>query len=353
MSVQHGIYGAGHLGRQIASEMSPNSVFIDDTRSLIGQTIDNKPVISLETFASRYSSYPHLVYLTICLPQHCVYGLIQKARGRVQGKVQIMPFTDYFIDHPDTKAMPHLLWEKSVFTEEYRQVMLNIRNEFSDRASLEALDYFIQAQTLGLTLPSYISSHDDFHFLQSRIKTHTHYIDGGAFDGDTVKQFLDLSQSSFSKITAIEPDEQNIIKLSAGISKLPDTIRQKIEILPAAIASFSGQSQFQANGNTASCLSSTGQRSVNTVALKDLICESDLFIKLDIEGSERSSVKHALPSIRKYLPILAISVYHHGKDLVNIYEMLKSEVPTYKFAFRILGNNATDAMLYCYPQNPK
>ena len=349
MSFRVGIYGAGHLGRQIASEISPNSVFIDDTSSLIGRTIDNKPVMSLETFATRYSNSPHLVYLCICLPHHCVHGLIQQARGRTHEELKIVPFTDYFINHPGTKVMSHLLWDQSVFTDDYREIMFKIRSEFSDQASVDALDFFIQAQTHGLTLPSYISSQNDFSFLQSSINSRTHYIDGGAFDGDSIKQFVSLSGSSFRKITAIEPDDQNVRKLSAGISEFPDTIRRNIEIFPAAISSFSGQARFQAKGDSASCLSSTGQAIVNTIALKDLINESDLFIKLDIEGAERSSIKNALPTIGKYLPILAISVYHQSKDLVSIFEMLKSEVPAYSFAFRILGNNATDAMLYCYP----
>jgi FkbM family methyltransferase len=262
-----------------------------------------------------------------------------------------VPFTDYFINHPDTKAMPHLLWERSVFTDAYRQQLVKIRSGFSDNASLTALDYFIGAQTHGLTRPSYISPQDEFHFLEIRINSRTHYIDGGAFDGDTVERFLDLAKTSFRKITAVEPDPLNINKLKTVISVLPGTIKQKIEILPAAIAPFSGQAQFQANGNTASCLSPTGQTYVSTIGLKDLIDEPDLLIKLDIEGSEESSVTNALPEIRKYLPVLAISVYHHSKDMIRIFEILKNEVPDYQYAFRILGNNATDAMLYCYPKS--
>ena len=350
MSMQLGIYGAGHLGRLIASETDPSTVFIDDTSVLIGQQIDQKPVISLETFASRYSDIPHLVYLCICLPQYCVYELIQRASSRVKGKLKIVPFTDYFINHPDTKAMPHLLWDRSVFSDEYRRQLHKIRSTFSDNESLTALEYFFEVQIKGLTRPSYISPRDEFHFLESTINSRTHYIDGGAFDGDTIEKFLSLAKESFRKITAVEPDAENVKKLETVISALPAAIRQKIQILPAAIASFSGRAQFQANGNTASCLSSTGQTCVNTVGLKDLIDEENLLIKLDIEGSEESSIKSALPAIRKYLPVLAISVYHHSQDMIRIFEILHNQIPGYQFAFRILGKNATDAMLYCFPR---
>ena len=60
------------------------------------------------------------------------------------------------------------------------------------------------------------------------------FVDCGAFDGDTLKVFLQRRQSFFKQIVALEPDPSNFQTLQEFISRLDAPIRDKITIMPIA-----------------------------------------------------------------------------------------------------------------------
>lgn len=66
----------------------------------------------------------------------------------------------------------------------------------------------------------------------------------------------------------------------------------------------------------------------------NLKLNGDVYIKMDIEGSELSALEGATELIRKYKPYLAICVYHRKNDLIQIPLYLRELVPNYKFYLR-------------------
>jgi hypothetical protein len=65
------------------------------------------------------------------------------------------------------------------------------------------------------------------------------------------------------------------------------------------------------------------------------ILKSDIgLIKLDIEGSELEAIKGALETIKKFKPILLISVYHRPEDFFFIKPLIDSLDLGYKFIIR-------------------
>ena len=76
------------------------------------------------------------------------------------------------------------------------------------------------------------------------------------------------------------------------------------------------------------------------------------FIKLDIEGSELEALRGASESIRKYHPLLAISVYHKPSDIVDIPTYIKNLVPEYELCLRSYHEENTEIVLYAiFPEN--
>jgi hypothetical protein len=57
-------------------------------------------------------------------------------------------------------------------------------------------------------------------------------VDCGAFDGDSIRMFLDRTQSRFRHIYAIEPDAKNRAALSTYLNLLPNDVAQRISVLP-------------------------------------------------------------------------------------------------------------------------
>ena len=75
------------------------------------------------------------------------------------------------------------------------------------------------------------------------------------------------------------------------------------------------------------------------------------FIKMDIEGAELPALKGTEKTIRKYKPLMAISVYHNAEDLWEIPFWIKGKFPFYEFKLRLHGHMLNEIILYCIPQN--
>lgn len=73
----------------------------------------------------------------------------------------------------------------------------------------------------------------------------------------------------------------------------------------------------------------------------------NLFIKMDIEGSEIEAIKGTADTIRTKKPRLAISVYHKPEDIIEIPALLQELLPEYKFYLRHdCLVNLTETILY-------
>ena len=77
---------------------------------------------------------------------------------------------------------------------------------------------------------------------------------------------------------------------------------------------------------------------MEAVALDDFVKEQGLekvdVIKLDVEGAERAVLKGAKKTIKKFKPILLISVYHQEQDLFETMRLVDEIRDDYRWVFR-------------------
>ena len=72
-------------------------------------------------------------------------------------------------------------------------------------------------------------------------------------------------------------------------------------------------------------------------------------IKWDIEWLEYDSILWAEDTIKKFKPVLLISIYHNGKDFYEIKPLIESWNVEYKFKIRHLSTHLFyETMLICY-----
>jgi FkbM family methyltransferase len=345
------VYGAGQLGRKIAADHGAIHSFIDDTPEKKGTAVDGIPVIGFDNFAQRYADQQHQIYVCICLPDHCVYSMMQTLKKNTDKPLCISPFTDYFLNRPDTDVMPHLFWHKRGLSDEFITNYEALKADLSDEDSIACLEHYILFQSKGLIRHSHCTPRSDIPF-RARLNSNIHYIDCGAFDGDTITDFLTMVNEEYRAITAVEPDKENLQRCKQRLESLNGMHARKTVYICAAVSDRDDSAWFASNGSTDSKLSESGTVKVDTINLKRLITGPELYIKLDIEGAEYSALAGAVDTIIEHLPYLAISVYHHYDDLVRIHRLLKEAVPEYRFALRTHGMNGTDTMLYCFPGEP-
>jgi FkbM family methyltransferase len=174
-------------------------------------------------------------------------------------------------------------------------------------------------------------------------------VDCGAFDGDTIEEFVKARGDSFRSLQAFEPDPLNWPKLDDRLNRLPSTIRTKITALPYALGSKECRVQFDSTGFDTARIGE-GTVSVECVtldhALKGL---SPTFIKFDIEGAELEALEGARELIARSRPVLAVSCYHQQSHLWEIPLKLAEMCRDYKFFLRPHGAEGWDLLCYAVP----
>lgn len=182
----------------------------------------------------------------------------------------------------------------------------------------------------------------------------THYVDAGAYVGDSVEQFLWNNAGVFKKIYAFEPGVRQFSAMKARMQRLAAEWaygHEDVECVQAALGDADETKSFASAPDSlhSSAISENGNQSVRVTTLDKFLQGREVtLIKADVEGMELAMLKGAAESIRKYKPKLAISIYHKPDDLFSIPEYIKSLVPEYRMAVRHHSPVMMETVLYCW-----
>jgi FkbM family methyltransferase len=179
-------------------------------------------------------------------------------------------------------------------------------------------------------------------------------VDGGAYDGDTVRTVTRLHGDRFGHILALEPDPANFARLQATVAALSPAARAKLDCRQAALASVHGTLHLDATGTAAS--TTNVAPSAETVAVSAETLDSlvdgarPTFIKLDIEGFEVGALEGARQTIQRQAPVLAVCVYHRQDHLWRIPLLLREWRDDYAFFLRPHNEEGWDLVCYAVPR---
>lgn len=162
-----------------------------------------------------------------------------------------------------------------------------------------------------------------------KISSAEHYLDLGAYRGDTVDELLCYSGGKYASITALEPDRRTFKKLCEHIDGMPNVIA-----LQKAIFSFSGTASFNSAAGRQSSISASGTE-IETVTVDELCSGKDItYIKMDVEGAEKDALLGAEKTLADKKPKLNIALYHKFTDIFELPLLIKSMNPDYEFHLR-------------------
>lgn len=164
------------------------------------------------------------------------------------------------------------------------------------------------------------------------------FVDCGAYNGDTVRQFKKLTKNTYDKIVAFEPDHEN-----CEILKKTD---KNMIVIEAAVYSHDTELFFQTGDASMSKVSSSGVKVVAKAIDSTPECKDATFIKMDIEGSEYDALIGAKNTIFANRPILAICIYHSDEDMIRLLELINSWNLGYRFFIRHHAQKTAETVLY-------
>ena len=226
----------------------------------------------------------------------------------------------------------------------YETELQTVYDRLADAASRETLAAILNYKLSGKL--SYLQEcttkrEDDLKELFSFGEEET-YVDAGAYDGDTVQEFLNLSGHRHKKIFALEPDPKNFRKLT-------EFVRQNglntVSCLQAGVWSECGILELSGNGGRQSTFrKSSGHKKVKTQPVDAVSVDSVLsndhadYMKFDVEGVEKEALmgaaRHLVPDCNGVLPKLLVAAYHHDEDIFSLPLLLWKLQPDYKIYLR-------------------
>lgn len=160
------------------------------------------------------------------------------------------------------------------------------------------------------------------------------FVDLGAWRGDTIDDYINTyGADKYKNIYAYEIVDDNIELL-----KNKCRYDKRVIIRPVGVSDKKGIMYLSDNGTSdAQSLSESGTTEIQTVTLDEDIQEKITFLKMDIEGAEKSAILGAKNHIKEDHPKLAISIYHSNNDLLDIFNLISEIQPKYKFYLRYNG----------------
>lgn len=170
------------------------------------------------------------------------------------------------------------------------------------------------------------------------------FVDVGAYIGDTVEQITDITHGKYAGIYCFEPDSICFEILRKNTCKdervhiFAKGAWDKKEILHIR--------QDAEHGSSA--IGNSGDYAIELDCIDDCIGmdKKITHIKMDIEGAELKALKGCSRLIKKYMPILAICLYHRNEDFLEIPNYILSIVPEYKLYMRHHNISGTETVLY-------
>jgi len=348
------LLGSGNLGKKIYSSLKKNGIytlsFIDNNPNKWGQTIDGIKILKPKDAAEKYGESAIFV-VCIWSPRHSF--LKTKEHLIKLGCKKIIHFSFIIWRFPED-ILPHYQFETPYYyllnSEQILYSFKLLSDYESKRQYLQHIRFRLKADLNNLPIPSF----NNQYFPEEIIKLtdSESFVDCGAYDGDTLKIFLNIKNEKFNKYYAFEPDSKNFLSLIKYINNLPIKLQKKITAINAAVGRVKGNILFNCAGGMNSSISNLGDNEVNIFSLDDEIINGQpTFLKFDIEGQEKSALIGSIKIISQLNPIIAVCIYHMPNDLWKIPILLKKLNSTYSFFIRTHDEDGLEIVLYAIPKN--
>jgi FkbM family methyltransferase len=348
------IYGAGSLGRKTAAGLrslgAPPLALADNNQALWGCQVEGIPVVPPGEIVRRFGSKV-VVVMAVWSPGP--ERRLPVIRGQLEsmGCARAIPFTVLFWKYPST-FLPHYRLDLPQYLQQaeapIRRVFALLQDDQSRREYINQLRWIAATEFGALSGRDVRETYLPDDVL--RLSSDEVLVDCGAFDGDTIRAFLDHRAKVFDRIFAFEPDPTNYLRLESYVAGLPAAIAGRIRVFRSAVSDRREVLRFDASGTVSSRISGAGALDVPCEPIDEALAgEAVTYVKMDIEGAEPKALQGARQTIAQHAPALAICVYHRQQHLWELPLQMHALCRDYRLFLRHYGDEFGDVVCYAVP----
>lgn len=304
-----------------AQEVNIAGLVVDDQYA-----VDIPELLTRSDIIARYKGYN-----IICGNMPAFYKSEEEIRNHWPGCNKVYFFPDVF----DTDFVETISEE---FYNENKDKFELVKNALYDEYSKKSLDAFIEEKITGnykLILPYVIVPQYFYKNVPWKYKDNEVLLDCGAYDGDSIENFIKLVHN-YGEIIACEPDDNNYERLLSNITK---NSWEKIIPYKMGISNKKNTLVFNSSGSMYSKITESGNKEIHVDSIDQILKGKRVsIIKMDIEGSEMDALHGAEETIKNHRPMLMISAYHKKDDIYNIFQYINRKVENYSYFLGVTGH---------------
>lgn len=339
------MWGAGEVAQEVNYYLKKydiylSDVFVDDAYYSKGTLFDGKPVLSMSMLKKKYalvnvilgcSNYEKIKYLESLTLVNKVFYLFSSSYG-ISEKTALSEIEENIVEFEEVG---------NIFADDisYKNYLAFLKTRVSGNISF-VLDLF----------------NNEINYFNNDIFTIDDkevFLDVGAYDGDTIRLFLQENNGRYQHIYAVEPDEVN--------KKMLENYVQESGLLNVTISGSAawkekGELRLVMNDNRQLLSFVFNEESITGGARSGIKAESldEMFqyqenislIKINyLEGAEET-LQGARKILKIHKPKLAVLVGSGCKNIRSIPMLIKEINPDYKLYLRY--NRGAIATLTCY-----
>ncbi len=316
------LFGARKLGRKALAGLREVGIeplaFSDNDPQTWGTNIEGLAVYSPQAAAQRFGT--DAVFVITIWGRGSADTMAQRGQKLESlGCDRVVPFVPLFWKYASTFLphgaldLPHRVIESAADVQRCFEIL---SDEPSKAGLVEQIAWRVRGDFDALRDPVA----DEIYFPEfiDSLQAPETFVDCGAYDGDTVLRFLARTDYRFNRAFAFEPDPENFRALEANVNRLPNDVRERIQISRYAVGEQKVKVSFAATGTVGASFGE-GNVTVQCISLDEVLRhETPTYIKMDIEGAEPGAIRGARNVIRGNQPVVAACSYHVQDHLWTI-----------------------------------
>lgn len=255
----------------------------------------------------------------------------------------------YVIDVPDFLNIPRSFMDQR-FVQEHEQQLQHTYELFDDELSKQTFIAAINTKLnddLSFIKPFVRPDHLYFTKTEFPVGDNETLLDVGGYNGDSIRDFYKITNSSFNKIISLEPFPKMYEQLKDTISELG--IRNRcIAVQSGAWNEKATLSFANTEAEIDSKITQHGGQQIEVDTIDNILAQLSMgvsYIKMDINGAEFNALSGARRTIKTNSPRIAVKL-HVKEDFYRLPILLKDIAPDIKLYLR--QRNFMSMMLVVY-----
>lgn len=319
------LWGIGDMGVDVKKYLDKNEIslaaaWVDNIDS--GKYFDEIPVYSLDELKEKYKRFNVIL-------GHSHYDLGEKIKQKENSIERVF----YLIDHSYNQYTS----TDSNYVREHIDDYFNVYMMLEDDISRQSMIAYLNCKMnddIRYIMECVEKEQNFFNNDIFKIDSSEVYVDVGAYDGDTLRLFLEECGGQYKAVYALEPEDGNFSRLEKYVA---DNDLKNINLEKKGSWNKKTELTFSGGKQQESSIDDEGRKGskIEVDTLDNILKDQEVtLIKINFYQGVYETLQGACDTLKRCAPKLAVSIGIDEKGIIRIPQLVKEKMPDYHIHLR-------------------